>query len=118
MKKDTFWLALGGTVAVGLVAYGVYRMSQTKAPKQVCVSNDSTDHSNSDVSTANDIDPERNLIDAKQHLVSSVYVRHAEASQIVNVSVTRITNDNADTVVTPNSEVLSKMSDEINNLLD
>jgi len=122
MQGTDILLAIGSGIIIGAVAYGAYKVLQQQKSVDLNSTNiigHDTEGSVPPASTIDTPEPESDFSVTKQDMVSSVYGRHVKASQTVSESIDNILkrDETHEVVITENSETLSQMNNDLNDLL-
>lgn len=114
MKSSTF-LVIGGFVIAGAVAYGVYRYMESakKTTVEISRENDITKTEHQTEKAATDPLVADDLGTIKEATISSVKAMHKEAAQAIEESLNTIFNGAEEDLVTENTEILNKISSNI-----
>lgn len=118
MKGSTF-LVVGGLVVVGAVAYGVYRYMNSQKKTAVRPPRESdikaTERQTENTTTTSPIVTDLNS--TKEEVISSMKATRKEAAQAIEKSLNTIFNGAEENLVTENTETLSKISSDLEDLL-
>lgn len=109
--KGSIVLVIGGVVVVGAAAYVIYKHLKSQTEDQA---EKVTAPFPKDEPTVTSTD----FSQVKEDAATTIKDRHSEAAQVINESLQTIFDrENAEEVITENSESLDKIDDDLDNLL-
>jgi len=114
-------LIIGGLVVAGVIAYEIYKhYHSSKDSYEVSTSDvdSATPRQNDNPPVDSSTKPASDIYETKDTVVTSVKERHYEAARVMEESLNTIFRENdEETIVSENSDTLSKTSSDLNDLL-